>query len=284
MSAQAVVNASALFLVSLTIGSAPLQAESPLAVPTATLDPRLLAKVIPPRVTNSVSALSDPARANQSDNLTEKDLLFLLTARLQPKQENGELELELMRLVPPWKPIPVTDGPIDVRILDKPVSGLSSQFGIRFEVLRGEKPRDIYFANAKARLFRDVWLAPSALRRGTTLDQVYLQQDRRDVINFRDATFSTNSLGPSVRLSDLRLTEYIQAGGIILARHVQLRPVMFRGQEVQAVIKDEFMMVSAKVEVLEDGAPGQFVRARNPRTKKEIRGKVINEDTIQVVF
>jgi flagella basal body P-ring formation protein FlgA len=36
------------------------------------------------------------------------------------------------------------------------------------------------------------------------------------------------------------------------------------------------------VEVLEDGSPGQIVRARNEQSLRDIRGKVLNEQTILV--
>ena len=103
------------------------------------------------------------------------------------------------------------------------------------------------------------------------------------MISFRDPIFSGENLDASTQLSNLRLTESVQAGGIVLARHVQARPVMFRGDHVQAVIQDEVMSVSLMVEVLAEGAPGQLVKARNLRTKKEIQGKVIDENTIQVL-
>jgi flagella basal body P-ring formation protein FlgA len=37
-----------------------------------------------------------------------------------------------------------------------------------------------------------------------------------------------------------------------------------------------------KVEVLEDGVPGQVIRIRNPQTRRELRGKVQNEQTVVV--
>jgi flagella basal body P-ring formation protein FlgA len=53
-------------------------------------------------------------------------------------------------------------------------------------------------------------------------------------------------------------------------------------QLVRAVVQSGTMSISARVEALEDGAPGDMIRARNPKTRKEFQGRVINEDTIQV--
>jgi flagella basal body P-ring formation protein FlgA len=38
------------------------------------------------------------------------------------------------------------------------------------------------------------------------------------------------------------------------------------------------------VEILEDGLPGQTVRIRNLKSKREFRGKVQNEETIHVTL
>lgn len=283
MAIQTLLQLAALALAGLTAWSVSAQTSLPAtAAPTAP-NPRLLATIVPPAITNSVSALSNASRPGQVDKYTEKDLVFLLTNKLQPKPEMGELEVEILRLAPMWKPIPTSEGAIDVRILDRPISGLSSQFGIRFEVMTGDKSAGIYFANVKARLFRDVWVAPSIQKRGTTLDQADLQKDRRDVINFRDPIFFQEGSTSSLLLSDLRLAESIPAGAVVLARHVQARPVMFRNDHVQAVISDDVISVSTMVEVMSDGAPGQIVKARNLRTKKEIQGKVIDANTIQVL-
>jgi len=37
-----------------------------------------------------------------------------------------------------------------------------------------------------------------------------------------------------------------------------------------------------KVEALEDGAPGQIIRARNTASLRNLTGKVVDEHTIQI--
>lgn len=274
-------SASALVLLtSLLVLQISTSAESPVPAPSGTVDTRLLAKAVLPVPTNGVSALTDPARVSHTDKLSADELLLLLTAELQPRQVGDKLELRLTR---EWKPVPIPSGSIDLRILDKPVAGLSSHLLVRFELLSGGKPLGIFSTFVQARLLREVWIAPSTLGRGKRLDEVDLRQEQRDVINLREPNWSRDNFDPSFHTSDFYLAESVPAGAIIFARHVKLRPVMKRGDQVQAIIKDDFMSVSVKVEVLSDGAPGDLVRARNLRTKKEIRGKVLDEDTIQVL-
>ena len=252
------------------------RAASPVSAPSSSVETRLLAKAVLPLPTNAVSTLVGSDRNSQPDKLDGNQLLLLLTSRLQPTQGEDVLELRLTR---EWKPVFVPLGQIDLRILDKPVAGLSSHLLVRFELISDGRPLGVFSAFVQARLLRDVWIAPSTLGRGKSLAEVDLRKEKRDVINLRERTWSQDL---SFQLSDFHLAESVPAGAIVFARHVRLRPVMKRGEQVQAIIKDDFMSVSAKVEVLQDGAPGDMVLARNLRTKKIIRGKVLNEDTIQV--
>jgi flagella basal body P-ring formation protein FlgA len=53
---------------------------------------------------------------------------------------------------------------------------------------------------------------------------------------------------------------------------------------VDAIFQNGALSISFKVEVLEDGQPGQSIRIRNPRTRREFFGKVQNERTITVAL
>ena len=68
----------------------------------------------------------------------------------------------------------------------------------------------------------------------------------------------------------------------LLARQVRVRPVLQRGRVVDGVYKDGMLSISLKVETLEDGSPGQIVRVRNPKTRRELYGKVENEETVLI--
>ena len=250
--------------------------DSPVSAPPSSVETRLLAKAVLPAPTNAVRTLKEPDRQSQPDKLDGNQLLMLLTSQLQPTQGEDVLELRLTR---EWKPVSVPVGQIDLRILDKPVAGLSSHLLVRFELISDGRPLGAFSAFVQARLLRDVWIAPTTLGRGKNLAEVDLRKEKRDVINLRERTWSQD---PAFQLLDFHLAESVPAGAIVFARHVRLRPVMKRGEQVQAVIEDGFMSVSAKVEVLQDGAPGDMVLARNLRTKKIIRGKVVDENKIQV--
>jgi flagellar basal body P-ring formation protein FlgA len=84
--------------------------------------------------------------------------------------------------------------------------------------------------------------------------------------------------------STLELAENLPAGTPLTVRSLRLRPIVQRGRVVDAVVQDGAMTISVKAEVLEDGLPGQTVRARNLKSRREFRGKVQNEETILVTL
>jgi flagella basal body P-ring formation protein FlgA len=53
---------------------------------------------------------------------------------------------------------------------------------------------------------------------------------------------------------------------------------------VEAVFQEGSMTISLKVEALEDGALGQTVRVRNPKTRRELYGKIQNEDLVSIAL
>jgi len=70
----------------------------------------------------------------------------------------------------------------------------------------------------------------------------------------------------------------------VCARMTRARAIMKRGQMVEAIFQDGSMIISLKVETLEEGAQGQTVRVRNPKTKRELYGKIQTEDLVLITL
>ena len=233
-----------------------------------------LEKAAPDLFTTNWTGAERVRIARRARTFKEPELLELLTARLQRDHvgERGELELRLMR---PWTPVPVPDGPLDFRILELPSIGVSPNFIARFELSAGQEQIGAWQVLVQAKIWRDVWVARSALKRGQLLSESDLARERRDVLALRD-------LLPSDFESLLELCENVPAGTPLSARSVRLRPLVRRGQMADALVQDGALMMLLKVEVLENGLAGQIVRVRNLQSRREFRGKVQNEQTILV--
>lgn len=208
--------------------------------------------------------------------LDEEELKLLLTAQLQQDviKDRGELELRMAR---PWTTANVPDESLTIKILEMPASGVSPLFICRFELSTTNEVVGTWQVSMSTKMWREVWISRTALRRGVLLSEADLVRERRDVLTVRDALADFTVADPSVETS-----EYIAANVPLLVRSLKIKPAVRRGQSAEALVVDGALAVSIKVEVLEDGIPGQTIRVRNPQTKRELRGKVQNENTILV--
>jgi len=206
----------------------------------------------------------------------ESDLLQLLAATLQQDsvKDRGELEL---RLAQPWKTRNVPDEPLTLKVLDLPTLGVTPMFVVRFELRTAHGSLGVWQLPVQAHVWREVWVARSALQRGEFVSDADITRERRDVLAVHEplAEFAAGD-------TSLLLAEPLQTGSLLLARSVKVRPVIHRGQAADALVQDGALSITLKVEVLEDGVSGQIVRVRNVQSRRDIRGKVLNEKTILV--
>jgi flagella basal body P-ring formation protein FlgA len=226
--------------------------------------------------TTNFAATPDSQPASSSRTLTESDLLELLTTTLQRDyvKDRGELELHLSR---PWVSRSIPDEPLTLKVLDLPPTGVTASFILRFELRTSRESLGTWQIAAQARVWKNIWVASSYLKRGELVADAEIEQQRRDVLTLHDslADFVAGD-------TSLELAEPLPPGSPLLARSVKARPVVHRGQAVDALVQDGMLSISMKVEVLEDGAPGQVVRARNSQSRRDLRGKVLDEKTILV--
>lgn len=215
------------------------------------------------------AATSTPTKtAGPVQEMLEGELLTLLDPGV------GLLELTPARALPRID-VP-RRGDLSLRVIQHPGRPLP-YFRVRFALYNDGSKLGEWPAYYKAKLYRDVWVVRSPARRGMALDQVDMELERRDVINVRTPLWSEEK--PDGKLC---LVQPLGSGSLVYDRYVKHKPVVFRGQVVDAVVQIRALTVKLKVEVLQDGAPGDFVRMRNLQTRREIRGKVINEKTIKI--
>jgi len=223
-----------------------------------------------------------PLRADEATNaptertLEQAELTTMLTQVLQQDyvKERGELEL---RLTQPWTAKKISDEPLTVKIIDMPTIGVTPSFIVRFELRNAHEAIGTWQLPVQAHVWREAWVAHSMLKRGDALADAEIDRERRDILVLHEplADFSADR-------STLEIAEPVGIGAPLFARSIRRMPVVHRGQIVQALVEDGSLSIAMKVEVLEDGAPGQTIRARNKQSLKDIRGKVLNEQTIIV--
>ncbi len=113
--------------------------------------------------------------------------------------------------------------------------------------------------------------------RHSALDKVKLIRKKVDVINLRTGVWEGK---PD---STLQLTQSLSPGMVLLPRHVRRTPVILRNQLVTGVLHFKALKIELRnLLALEEGAPGDIIRLRNNSSYKEIRGKIINDRTVQL--
>jgi|GEM_PF-280794 len=209
--------------------------------------------------------------------LDEVEVKEMLRTTLQQDhvKDRGELEIRLTR---PWTSIAVADEPLTLKVVDIPASGVGANFIVRFELWAGQERLGNWQVASTAKVWRDILVAESPLKRGQLLRTAPIVRERRDVLALRDVAV----VGVGDEGGELELRENVAAGQPIYARSLRVRPVVFRGSIVDGMMFEGGMTIVLKVEVLEDGLPGHVVRVRNPRTRREMLGKVKNEKTILI--
>lgn len=230
----------------------------------------------PSETLSSTNAAIDAVAASRTRSLNEAELKDLLTATLQREHVRGRGELEL-RFTRSWAPVTVPAGPLTMNILELPSAGVSLNFIVRFELRTAGQIIGTWQVPLQAHVWRNIWVARSPLKRGQLLSEADRAKERRDILALRDACLENL---PDEFLYEI--AETLPAGAPLYANSVKLRRLVRRGQVAEAVVQDGAMSVSLKVEVLEDGVLGQFIRVRNLQSRREFRGKVENEQTILV--
>lgn len=210
--------------------------------------------------------------------LDEVEVKQMLTSVLQSEhvRERGELELRFVR---PFVAIQAPDEALQLKVIDLPNIGVSPQFIARCELRAGDELIANFQINVNAKIWRDIWIARSQLLRGQSMGNADIGLERRDVLAFKDGLVNLPT-----DIANYDVGESVPAGAILTARTFKQRPIIHRGKTLDALIQDGALIIAVKVEALEDGLPGQFVRVRNIKSRREFRGKVQDEETVSVAL
>ena len=72
----------------------------------------------------------------------------------------------------------------------------------------------------------------------------------------------------------------ILEGTVLSKRYLRLTPAIHRGDMVTGWLKRGLLEINLRLEALEEGAPGQVIRLKNPNNRKTLRGIVRDEQSI----
>jgi flagella basal body P-ring formation protein FlgA len=238
----------------------------------------LAQKSVPELFTTNWSGATQVRVSRRTRQFMDSDLIELLTDSLQKEfvKDRGQLEIHLSR---PWTALAVPDEPLTLKLGELPSAGVTPNFVVSCELWNGREHIATWQVAVQASVWREVPVARATLHRGDSLRDADVTMERRDILLQRDVFLNFPPTDDSVELA-----ENVPTGMPLLNRSVRVRPLILRGRVVEGVFQDGALSISLKVETLEDGMLGQTVRVRNPKTRRELYGKVQNEQTVLITL
>ena len=209
--------------------------------------------------------------------ITSSQLLPMVSEALQKAFEISDAKLVLSSTRPlPAVPVPA-NALVEVQIVSHPPTGPAAFMRTQYALLVDGRRVGEWTGFFKAQLIKEVWLTGKIASRHALLDQVKLIRKKVDVINLRTGVWEGK---PD---STLQLTQSMSTGMVLLPRHVRRTPVILRNQVVTGVLLYKALRIELRnLLALEEGAPGDVIRLRNNSSYKEIRGRIINDRTVQL--
>jgi len=187
--------------------------------------------------------------------------------------EGGQVEIEFNR---PWDPTPVPDEPFDLRLNNFPASGIAPYLILKFDLNNGEEIFGRFQVSLRIKVMKEVWVSDAPISRGDLVTPYVLKKESLDVLRMRDfldMEFTEDT-------PDLVAVQGIAKGSPLTSRLLKERPLVKRGDLVEAWVQTGKITVNMKAEALENGINGQLIRLRNPVTKRYLRGKVTGEQMV----
>ncbi len=190
-------------------------------------------------------------------------------------QLEGELKLAYIRSHPS---IQLPAQPFELTIPRPPVNGIRSRFLLPFELNIEDQCVFRSQAALKASVLRPILVSDRRINRGEALDPGDFTVVEQDVLSLKGTPY-----GPESDLTGLESKTTLPAKRPLLQRNTGRIPVVDRGDLVQGVVRSGAIYITMKVEILDQGAPGDVVRVRNPKSKKQLKGIVQDDSTIQIL-
>jgi flagella basal body P-ring formation protein FlgA len=80
----------------------------------------------------------------------------------------------------------------------------------------------------------------------------------------------------------LRARAALRAGEVVTAASIEAEPAVSRGKSARLVRNEGSMLIQSKVEVMQDGAPGDWVRVRLPASAGTVTARVLEPGVVEV--
>jgi flagella basal body P-ring formation protein FlgA len=178
-----------------------------------------------------------------------------------------------------WKAVRVTDADWVPQIVRVPNQELSAHTSVTFRIIANGDSVGEYNMTFNCTLRREVLVARRQMNRGDALRDADFEVQTRDVLDAQQPMVyaGTDVSGHACKVS-------LKPGQALLWRDIAVRPLVQRGQVVEAIAASGSLRICVKAMVLEDGCAGDTIAVRNITSNKDIKARVLDENSVQVYF
>ena len=171
----------------------------------------------------------------------------------------------------------VTNGDPQIRVRRASSRPLRGPTVLRVGIDAGGQTQRTMSVTADIRHLRPVLVASRMLRRGEALMLDLVELVECDITQLRHGYFTdVDALG------DMRTRRSVVAGDVLTRNHVEVIPVINRGDEVELVARTNSLAISALGQAMQDGGIGERIRVKNSDSGKVLYGQILDASTIQV--
>ena len=112
-------------------------------------------------------------------------------------------------------------------------------------------------------------------------DKIIRSEDLKKVV-FRSNRLREGTVGAKESLLGKQALRLIKEGKPIMLRDIRDEVLIKRGQTVLAVYRHKGLQIMTKMEAQEDGARGQRIKLLNTKSGKEVVGKVVDKNMVEI--
>lgn len=184
----------------------------------------------------------------------------------------------LIEVFPLEEPVILPDARVTLEPLPPRSGKLLGEVTLEMAILHQGQPLKRLKVSGKVRVERQVVCAARPLKSQETINPEDVQLLRRDVTNLNagEIFISTD------QVIGRTLCRHVGPQEIITSRHLSNQPVIKRGDEVTVVLEQDGLEISTKAVAQEQGHLGKTIRLKNPKSKKEFQGSVVDAKTVRV--
>lgn len=229
--------------------------------------------------TASASSLPTHAetKAKASFSLTADALITELEKQAaQHFSVDGELKLSLARV---WPALRLPEADWILTVTEWPPGGLATTLLLRVKIVSGSETVIEGQLPLRVQLWQEVWYASGQIDRGQALNRSSLTAQKADILRERNPLISAK-----IEPSTLELSQPVSAGRALTRRDVTVRPLIRKGQVVEAFAQGGQLAVRMKALAMENGAAGDLIKLQNIESRKEFHGQVTHESKVQIHF